>query len=58
MRLLQCEACECASSCLKNLNWHVLGCSHIHRYLDWVHCPNELPPTLSAYKTQQFRWNR
>ncbi|KAI8476260.1 MAG: nucleotide-diphospho-sugar transferase [Monoraphidium minutum] len=27
------------------------------RYLDWVHCPNELPPTLSAYKTQQFRWN-
>jgi beta-mannan synthase len=22
-----------------------------------VHCPNELPPTLSAYKTQQFRWN-
>jgi len=28
------------------------------RYLDWVHCPNELPPTLSAYKTQQFRWNR
>jgi hypothetical protein len=22
-----------------------------------VHCPNELPPTLSAYKTQQYRWN-
>ena len=22
-----------------------------------MQCPNELPPTLSAYKTQQFRWN-
>lgn len=20
-------------------------------------CPNELPPTMSAYKTQQYRWN-
>jgi beta-mannan synthase len=27
------------------------------RYLHWVKCPNELPPTLSAYKTQQYRWN-
>jgi hypothetical protein len=27
------------------------------RYLHWVSCPNELPPTLSAYKTQQYRWN-
>jgi beta-mannan synthase len=22
-----------------------------------VACPNELPPTMSAYKTQQYRWN-
>ena len=27
------------------------------KYLHWVRCPNELPPTLSAYKTQQYRWN-
>jgi hypothetical protein len=27
------------------------------RYLHWVGCPNELPPTMSAYKTQQYRWN-
>lgn len=25
-------------------------------YLHDVKCPNELPSTLSAYKTQQFRW--
>ena len=25
-------------------------------YLHDVCCPNELPSTLSAYKTQQFRW--
>jgi len=25
-------------------------------YLHHVKCPNELPPTLTAYKTQQFRW--
>lgn len=25
-------------------------------YLDHVHNPNELPSTLSSYKTQQFRW--
>eukprot|EP00775_Hariotina_reticulata_P008524 gene8524-8706_t len=27
------------------------------KYLHWVSCPNELPPTMSAYKTQQYRWN-
>ncbi|WIA17795.1 hypothetical protein OEZ85_009307 [Tetradesmus obliquus] len=27
------------------------------KYLHWVGCPNELPPTMSAYKTQQYRWN-
>jgi hypothetical protein len=37
------------------LRWWVLACSL--RYLHWVGCPNELPPTMSAYKTQQYRWN-
>lgn len=34
----------------------LLPCSAC-RYLHWVACPSELPPTLAAYKTQQYRWN-
>lgn len=32
-------------------------CPAACRYLHWVACPSELPPTLAAYKTQQYRWN-
>lgn len=45
------------------MSLNALPAPHLHpppcppRYLHWVKCPNELPPTLSAYKTQQYRWN-
>lgn len=32
-------------------------CPAARRYLHWVACPSELPPTLAAYKMQQYRWN-
>lgn len=42
-----------AQSCAAALS-HVQGWRSL--YLHDVKCPNELPSTLSAYKTQQFRW--
>lgn len=26
------------------------------KYMDHVHCPSELPPTMASYRSQQFRW--
>lgn len=37
-----------------SLRAHLKGWKSV--YLDYVNNPNELPSTLSGYKTQQFRW--
>lgn len=54
------QACKVAVSSEQSFQTNTTNLANIHvccRYLHWVSCPNELPPTMSAYKTQQYRWN-